>query len=213
MKPVLRVLALAAVIVALTTGAASAVVVTFDDLPTPIGFYGTDPIPDGYGGLQWDSNFWYMDTTIYSTGHPYPSGYLNGVVSGTNVAVNAWALSVGMESASAFDFMGAYFTAAWNDNLNITIEGWLGGSLLYTQTAIVQYTGPAWVTCDYTGVDNVTFTSFGGTDHDLNDDGEGVHFAMDNMTYQRAVPAPSALISLMTGLVCLGGYGLRKWRL
>lgn len=34
----------------------------------------------------------------------------------------------------------------------------------------------------------------------------------DVVTVGRVIPAPSALISVLTGLVCLSGYGFRRWR-
>lgn len=38
-------------------------------------------------------------------------------------------------------------------------------------------------------------------------------YAVDVDIQLQAVPAPTALISLMTGLVCLGGYGFKRWGL
>jgi len=148
-------------------------------------------IPDGYGGLNWDEfgvihkDFWDND------------GFENGTVSGNYVAFNRHAAAASTYNES-FDFVGAYLTAAWNNGLNIDVEGFLGPTLLYSTTVTVDTTGPTWFDFDYTGIDKVVFTSYGGTNAGL--DGNGTHFAMDNFTF---IPEPATIVLLGLGTVLL----------
>ncbi len=179
-------------VLAFVCAPASATVVTFDDL---VGVEA--PVPNGYGGLNWD-NFYYLDGVNYPSN---PSGYQNGVVSPKNVAYNAWGNPAAF-TQDPFNFDGVWLTAAWNDGLNIDIEGYLTGSLVYTQTVVANTAGPIWFQADYLNIDEVRFKSYGGTNHGYV--GNGTHFAMDNLTYT-VVPAPGAV--LLVGL----GAGLTGW--
>jgi hypothetical protein len=174
-------------------------IVKFDDLPA---LY--DYIPSGYQGFTWSTWFAYLDAVDYSNN---PSGYLAGMVSAKNVALNSGAEDVAVSSANPFDFEGAYFTGAWNDDLNIDISGWLGGSNVHSTTVIVSSTAPTWVNLNWANVDELRFHSYGGTPNP-DYSGYGEEFAMDNFTYEAvAVPAPSALILAGIGLSYAG------WRL
>jgi len=173
---------------------ASAAVVTFDDIGG-----GEVAIPNGYAGLNWQ-DFWVLDAVNYASN---PSGYLNGMVSSPNVAFNAWGGPAEF-SGSPFHFVGAYLTGAWSDGLNIDIEGYLLGSLVYIQTVVVDSTAPTWVQADFMNVDRVRFLSYGGTTHP-GYAGEGTHFAMDNLVLDTMIPAPGALI--LAGV----GAGLAGW--
>jgi len=200
--------------VAALAATAPASVITFDDLP--VGYeYGSDepstaPIPDGYGELHWSDSFYVMDTSMYLQDNG-PSGYSNCVVSGTQVAFNAYGDSVWVDDGSTFDFTSVWLGAAWNDDLNITVEGYLGDVLLYSTTVVAQYAEPQEYYFYYAGIDRISFYSWGGTDHDPSDFVWGDHFVMDDMVINDGyvpisnVPAPAAVASLMMGLACLAG--------
>ncbi|MBW4450209.1 MAG: PEP-CTERM sorting domain-containing protein [Spirirestis rafaelensis WJT71-NPBG6] len=179
-----------------STGQAHAVVVTFDDLP---GF--ADSIPQGYAGLNWD-NFDSLNPVVFDA---QSSGYGNGTVSTPNVAFNAFgdpaAISV---NSGKFDFNSTYLTGAWNNGLNILVEGFLGGQSLYSKTVIVNSTSPTLLNFDFLGIDNLKFTSFGGTNAGY--DGDGTHFAMDNFTYNQTKPVPEPFTIL--GSLTAGGIGV-----
>ena len=183
-----------AALAALSTPAQAAVV-TFDDLPNGQLLW---PVPDGYAGLAWD-NFHYLDATFKSQ-----SGYYTAMVSPTNVAYNGWANPAEI-SGDPFNFIGAFFAGAWNDDLNIDIEGYYQGTLVYEETIVVDTDVATWFQADFAMVDRVRFSSYGGVDHDLDDGSSGTHFAMDNLTITPAIPAPGAVI--LAGL----GAGLTGW--
>lgn len=153
---------------------AEAVVVTFDDIETTHGF---GAVENGYGGLNW-ANFGYVNQIF----HP-GSGYENGLGSGDYTAFN-WYAQPAEVTGELFDFDGAFLTAAWNNGLNILIEGFSEGILRYSQNVVVNPSESSWFDFGFTGVDRVMFTSSGGVDANPNDDIVGRNFVMDNFTYR-----------------------------
>ena len=197
--------ALAGIILIGATSVSLATVLSFDDFLTndPIGTL----IESDYGGLSWD-NFYVKNTTIPLL----PSGYVNGTVSGTNVAYNGFGM-LGVISASPFDFTGAYLTGAWNNGLSIEVRGYSGGILRYDQAVVVDSTAPVFFRFDYTGIDMLTFDSFGGINAGYR--GSGTHFAMDDFTFNETVtiPEPGTALLLGAGLVVMAylrQYGSRQ---
>ncbi len=187
----------------------SAEVITFDDVPGVDPIIGYDVVPDGYGGLNWD-NFYVAHKTYHETNYP-GSGYVNGIVSGEWVAFNGYAKPA-LVSGTQFDFNGAYFTAARNNDLQIDVKGYLNGSLLYSRTITVDYTSPTWFDFDFLGIDKLQFNSYGGVDAGLGS-GSGANFVMDNLTINNnsspsSVPEPSTIILLITSFV--GMRALKK---
>lgn len=176
-------------------GPAHAELITFDDISD--NGYGTQ-ISNGYHGLNWN-NFYALNTPAYN-----PSGYQNGTVSFNNVAFNGYGGTADILAASGtFTFTSAYLTGAWNDGLNIQVDGYQAGNLLFTQTVTVDSTSPTLFNFNYANVDDVRFTSSGGTPHGYN--GGGEHFAMDNVTVNAAA-VPEA--SSVAGLALMSGAGL-----
>ena len=184
-------------------GAAGATVLTFDDL-APTSNFAT--IGNGYGGFDW-AQMGYQNSTYSGVAG---SGYDYGVVSGNYVAYNRWA-QVATVSDSVFDFNGAYFTGAWNDGLNINIQGLSGGTVLYNETIQVDHNGPTWFSANYIGIDQLVFSSYGGTDVVFG--GSGEHFVMDNFTYNETapVPEPSTILLMGVGLLGLVGYNRKRF--
>jgi len=181
-------------------GATGATVLTFDDISAAQ----TGTIADGYGGLDWD-NMGYLNGSSHAPG----SGYDNGTVSGDYVAANLWA-SVATVSDSLFDFNGAFFTGAWNDGLNINIQGLNNGSAIFNTTIQVDHYGPTWFEANFVGIDQLVFNSYGGT-HVVTG-GAGEHFAMDNFTFNETapVPEPSTILLMGAGLLGLVGYNRKR---
>jgi hypothetical protein len=174
-------------IVATPVFAGNPVTLTFDDLPSP-GTYGS-LIPAGYGGLQWN-NFNYLDGEDFVA-----SGFQNGVMSGQNVAFNGSGNSAQISSGTSFDLNSAWLTAAWNDGLQLEVQGFSGGTLAYDQTYTLNAAAPTLLTFSYFDVDQVNFISFGGVNHGYG--GSGTQFVMDNLTV--SVPEPNSTMLLLFG--------------
>jgi hypothetical protein len=180
-------------------GRARADVITFDDLSAS-----EAPITGVYHGLTW-TNFWVLNTTSLG-----PSGYVNGTVSKPNVAFNA-AGAPALTAGSAFTFNSAYFTGAWNDGLSITVVGKALGVTLDSITFVVGTSSPTLETFGWSGIDELDFSSGGGTPHGYA--GSGTQFAMDNMTINgsSAVPEPRLLLPLIAGF--FGLISFHRFRL
>jgi hypothetical protein len=179
----------------LATGAihASAETLTFE------GFSNMNPVPSGYGGLNWNNFSVLSDTST--------SGYLNGIVSGTSVAYNSWANPASISSTTAFTLNSAFFTGAWNNGLTIHVTG--SGATNYSADIVVNTTSPTNYVFNWTGLTSVNFSSSGGTPAGYS--GSGAHFAMDNMTINvAAVPEPETYALLLAGLGIIGATARRR---
>ena len=102
----------------------------------------------GYGGLGWD-NFYTLDPSTLDR----PSGYMMGLISPNNVILNSPSVGVSVPSfvpnaplaysviygtRYAFMLNSAYLTAAWNDNLKVTVVGYYYGRLIYNPRLYAQ---------------------------------------------------------------------------
>lgn len=195
MKNLTRLLVLA---VSLPVVGKASTLLTFDDLPIQQ-YYGT--VPNGYGGLQW-TEFGIIQPQNYPIN---PGGYLAGMVSAPNVAFNAYVNADGSTTGSfyvansLFDLDSAYLTAAWNDGLSVTVQGFVGTTMAYNNTYTVNTTVPTLINFDYIGVDRVDVISFGGTPHGYG--GGGTMVAFDNILVN--VPEPSGVWLLAVGVATL----------
>ncbi|BAY29663.1 hypothetical protein NIES2107_15070 [Nostoc carneum NIES-2107] len=173
----------------LSISKAQAVVLDFDDLPGDI-----DWIQNGYKGFKWN-NFAYLNSVNYDN----QSGYKNGTVSNPNVAFNSSGdpASISINSGQ-FDFNSAYLTGAWNNGLNIQVEGLFQGITKYSRTINVGSTSPTLFNFNFLGIDNLKFTSYGGINAGYN--GGGTHFVLDNFTYNKSesVPEPLSILGTLT---------------
>ncbi len=186
MKNLVKMAAISTIVAA--AGVANAGLVTFDNVTSAS--IGT--IPNGYEGLDW-SSFGVIRRDLFPN-----SGYANGVVSGDYAAFNEFA-SVAMASGSAFTFNSAYLTGAWNNGLNVLVEGLLNNSVVYSQTVVVNTSGPTLFQFNFSNIDRLRFTSFGGTDAGLG--GGGTHFVMDNMLLNSVIiPLPTGAAMGMAGM-------------
>jgi len=184
--------ALATLFAALSFAAstASAQLITFDDL-TDNGV-GT-AINNGYAGLDWD-NFKVIDT---NTKDFPPSGFVNGIVSGHNIAYNDLANSATISSSTGFNLVDAYFTGAWNNGLQIDVFA-SSATDFFSTSFTVDSNGPKDIIFNWNNITSVTFSSSGGTDagFPLSDP----QFVMDNLTVTSTVPEPDAWFLMMIGI-------------
>jgi hypothetical protein len=177
-----------ALAVAAFVGHANASILTFDT-------EANGQINPAYGGLTWDSNFYIYDTASYMSG--YGNSY--GATSGDKMAFNAFGVQSVTTTGSTFDFTGAQFTTwaagdahVWHSSSTITVEGWLAGTMVYSNTMALSATGFNWFAANYTGVDELRFLS----------DGASRWWLMDDFTINEnnAVPVPAS--------ICLWGLGM-----
>ncbi len=142
---------------------------TFDDLP------GNGlPMPAGYGGLTWN-NFDYLIGANYLN-----SGYSCGTVSLSNIVFNNFGAPASIISTAQMNFVSAYLTAAWYDNLQVEVKGYIGSTLAYDTTNMLSATAPTLINFNYRGVTEIDFRSYGGTQHS-GYNGSGTQFLMDNV--------------------------------
>jgi hypothetical protein len=170
-------------------------VIGFDDLPFKA--TGGYPIPNSYGGFQWQ-NFDYLNA-VFSIVNP--SGYLNGMVSQDYVIYN-----VGGQPAQiiggTFNLNSAYLTGAWNDGLQVEVQGFIGVTLVYDNTYTVNATGPTLINFNYLGVDEVNFISSGGSPHP-GFTHNGTMVVLDNLNITMLSPLPTLSIQRATNGIAL----------
>ena len=187
-----------AVIILLTVKPAHAqVTITFDDLTTTT----YAPIPNGYNGFDW-RNF-YVINPSFTLGS---NGYKNGVYTTPNDAFNGGGAQASITSSTPFTLDSAYFTAAWSNGLNISIEGYNGATLVDSITLVTDTTGPTFTTFNWNGITEVVFDSSGGTDAGYG--GKGDNFAMDNLVVT-STPEPPTLFLFVGAILLLGMKVLR----
>ena len=195
--------------VALFPGYCSATAITFDELPFAEPGDGI-VIPTSYAGLGWN-NFYYLDglNTVF-TG----SGYPNAVVSPNNVGYNGFGAPASFTSADLISFNSFYITAAWNNGLNVDIQGRRNGAVFYQAHLLVDTNSPTLINLNWLGVDEVDFQSYGGVPRGS---GPGTHFVLDNLivdSYElppAPVPlGPSTWPNVILGLAGVGFIVYRR---
>jgi hypothetical protein len=192
-----------AALVLLAAPAASAQLITFDDLPGD-----GSSISNGYAGLNW-SNFGDASGpfafSIFG-----PSGYSNGVVSPENVAFNdnGGPATISVAPGSTFALNSGYFTGAWNDGLNVEVVASLLGTTVDEVSFTANTSGPTLETFNFAGIDSVTFISSGGTQNPAFSD-FGEQFVLDNLQVN-AVPEPTTFALTALGAVAMVVARLRR---
>jgi hypothetical protein len=185
--------------------ACRATIITFDDILHDTGV--SSLIANGYQGLVW-SNFSSVNAVLQTNDFGL-SGYYYGMVSASNVAFDASGNPAEIDSTGAtFNFLSVYLTGAWNSNLNVEVEGFRGGSLMYDQIVTVAATNATQFAFDYMDIDRLYFSSSGGQGAGFSFP-SGRNFAMDNFDFE-FVPEPSSFLLTLVGVLAL--WSLRKRR-
>jgi hypothetical protein len=204
MKPRLSVLKFALVLLTFfLTSRCSATIITFDDLSVPVS---APLLTNRYQGLIWSNVA--VDNAILDGTANGLSGYYYGMITPSNVALNAHGNPAEIDAAGTnFNFFTAYLTGAWESNLNVEVQGFRGGILLYDQTVVAAATNPTLFAFDYLNIDRLHFASFGGQYAGFGSD--GAEFAMDNLTVE-FVPEPSSFLLTSIGALTLWAFLKRK---
>jgi hypothetical protein len=163
------------------TGWCADPVINFDDVPS------SSNIPSGYHLLNW-SGFQCLDGTDYA----FPSGYQAAVQSGLNVIYPASG-SFASISGGMYDLLSLYATAAYNDNVQLEAKGYIKGTLVYDQTNTLSATDATLIQYNFYGVDEVDFSSSGGTPHAGYSGGSGNYFAFDDVSVTTYLPYSALL--------------------
>jgi hypothetical protein len=193
-----------------------ATIVTFDDIPTGLQTFtmgdGTVftivphvALTNGYQELNW-LNLSAVNAPLL-TSRFGPNGDLFGMVSISNVVGNSDGAPSEISSPNTnFNFLSTYLTGRWNSNLNIQVQGFKGGSLLYDQIVVASATSSTLYTFNYLNIDQLRFTPFGGQNAGFPSGGSGAYLAMDNFSFE-FVPEPSAFLLTTAGaLLLIAGF-------
>jgi hypothetical protein len=142
------------------------------------------------------------------------AGYKNGVVSPTLIA-NTGNDDPGTISVATgtFTFDEGYFTAAFRDNLQLTVDGYGPGNvLLESQTFYINEEGPVDFHPDWSGLTSVVFSATGGAPV-AGVPGSGTQIAMDSLTFTTfasAAPEPATWALMLLGVGAVGAALRRK---
>jgi hypothetical protein len=187
----------------------AAVVVAFDDLTQNAA---AQPVPASYGGLNWSSNWFYLHAP---QGGAYNPGYTYGTVSAPNVgSLNGSGAGGTITSATPLTFNSAYFTDAVQQTVDelVTVQGLLNGVPVNGDTRAFTLsrtaTAPSLETFNFVGINGVQISAVSLGNADITDPQDFTpQLAIDNITFNDAVPEPASL-----GFLALGGLALRRRR-
>jgi hypothetical protein len=186
----------AVVIGAIASRGANATLLTFDSLSPTF-----SAIPDGYGGLDW-TNWWLENVAYYCSLGYCPNGYQQGVISSPNIAYqdadpySSTNAPGTFSSPTPFTLNSFYATAAWKDDLDVTVTGERGGVVVDTTSFTVSTQTPVFEVLNWTNINSVTIDTSGGVYHgyQFGDRGPGLddEIALDNLTINAPVSVPEA---------------------
>ncbi|MBI5086316.1 MAG: hypothetical protein HZB13_17195 [Acidobacteria bacterium] len=183
-------------LLALLATPASAALLTFDSLGDRAA------VPAGYGGMVWE-NWYSLNVLTYNL---KPTGYEAGLISSPNVAYNGGGAPASFSSGTPFMLGGFYLAAAWYDDLAVDVVGKYLGVPLHSVTFYPRATFATLFVLGWTGIDEVSFTTRGGTQHP-GYPGSGEHVALDNIFIDEmptiGIPEPAAWTLIGFGTAAL----------
>jgi len=181
---------LAALLLLGSVCSANATVVTFDDITTRAAAV----VPTEYAGLTW-----WNYSVLNAKSYPLKSGYKNAGAFGDYVAYSLLANSV--TSDKDFNFVGAYLTSAWNNNLVVNVAGYNNGVSVYSRDVTLSPTSKLWFEADFLGIDELEMEVIQEGSRNPQMCGRGAFLAIDDFTYTetrrllltRNTPTPGTL--------------------
>lgn len=180
-------------------------------------------LASNYEGFNWANA--YVENPFVGYG-VLPTG-MTTVASGTNVLLNGGGQALTISSASQFNLNSGSFGAAWTNGLTMNVKGYNGGALLYDKSFSLNWNVAQNLSLNLLGVDNVVFSSFGGTvdpsfvwdsnqsfvadNLNFGENGYGVSVEEGNFGVS-VVPEPMTVSLMAAGLLVLGGVQSRRRR-
>jgi hypothetical protein len=124
----------------------------FDDLMKISGVF---EVPSGYGELDW-----YNLVAAHQSFYGGP-GYVNSTMSGEFVAYTSSGHPAAASSDKPFDFVGAYFGAAWDaaEGETLLVKGWRGEEAAYEDRIVLSASGPVYFAADYRRITRVEIST------------------------------------------------------
>jgi hypothetical protein len=176
----------------------SAATITFDDYTTA----NRSTIGHTYAGLTW-TNFTVQKALPSLVG----TGFVNGVTSGEYTAYNTGARVGTVTSNKNFALNSFTLASAWRTGLNVLLTAYDNGVAKFSQTFVVNTTGPLYVMLDWKGIDKLTFATSGGTSAGLGSNTRS--FALDTMEVA-PVPLPATAPLALLGFGALAAARRRR---
>ena len=198
---------------------ASSITINFDDLDASSGDIILDSL-NPYHGFDW-TNF-----SVYTSTPGFP-GFNNGIVSAPNAAyTGGQVLSttvlpvVGKVTATTpFDFVSAYVGSGYYNGLDVTVEGLLNGTTVFSKTVTVNTQGAQLFNFGFSGINELElFASQTPSTTDPFNCGafNCTQFTLDNMVFAPATGPPPRVPEPSTGsILCIGALALLtalRWR-
>ncbi|CAF2033112.1 unnamed protein product [Rotaria magnacalcarata] len=143
---------------------------------TLLDFEAGGSLPVGYGNFTWTGA-----TILNGATYNPMSGYNVVTCSGSYVIYTFGTITMHkIPTGTTFSLNSFLATAAWFDNLNLTISGRLSSTVIYSTNIILQVFSITVVNLNWSGIDTMTLTTSGGTKN-VNVTRGGKHVAIDNM--------------------------------
>lgn len=155
-------------------GISFAATLTFEDVSVGVG--SPVPMPQGYGGLNWD-NMWVVKQDPSWAG----SGLGDALLPGANAADNGfwWYGTISAPFGETFTLNSAYLASCWWFPETLEVKGYLAGRLMYTRTYELSPSALSLVEFPSEVIDSATFTPYAAPNG-----GERIiaQFIMDSLT-------------------------------
>jgi hypothetical protein len=155
--------------------------IMFEDLPSAE--EKTKSVPSIYRQLKW-TGISYGHELFFKTKHP-KSGYATSFTPGgsPHIVYFSEEASIDVEHLNkTFTLISFTASAAWNDDLQLTITGYRNLVQINTHTTTLLFGKPQLILLNWKDIDKVTFKPFGGTAHPGSDGSKRLHVVVTQLT-------------------------------